>query len=102
MQSQLAVRQEQLRLVSPYPSMGQRDQYQSGTVTAWYEGATPAPSTSQAGHIGQSQGVGRGRPQDLQAESSSQARQMTCYHCRQLGHMRRDCPRRQRSHGTTD
>ena len=29
--------------------MGQRDQYQS-------EGATPAPSTSQTGHIGQSAG----------------------------------------------
>ena len=25
---------------------------------------------------------------------------MTCYHCRQPRHMRRDCPRRQRSHGT--
>ena len=25
---------------------------------------------------------------------------MTCYHCRQHGHMRRDCPRRQRSRGT--
>ena len=23
-----------------------------------------------------------------------------CYHCRLLGHMRRDCPRRQRSQGT--
>ena len=100
-QSQLAVRQEQLQLVSPYPSMGQRDQYQSGSVTAWYEGAIPAPSTSQAGHIGQGQGVGRGRPQDLQAESLGQTRQMTCYHYRQPGHMRRDCPRRQRSHGTT-
>ena len=91
--SQSAVGHEQLQFVSPYPSMGQRDQYQS-------EGATPAPSTSQAGHIHQGQGIGRGRPQDFQVESSSQAGQMTYYHCRQPGHMRRDCPRRQRSHGT--
>ena len=27
---------------------------------------------------------------------------MTCYHYRQPGHMRRDCPRRQRSHDTTE
>ena len=87
MQSQSTVGQEQLQFVSPYPSMGQRDQYQS-------EGDTPAPSTSQAGHIDQGQGVGRGRPQELQAESSGQVRKMTCSHCLQPGHMRRDCPRR--------
>ena len=58
--------QEQLQLVSPYPSMGQRDQYQS-------KDATPALSTSRTGHIGQVQSVGRGRPQELQVESSSQA-----------------------------
>ena len=41
--------------------MGQGNQYQ-------FQGATPAPSTSQTGHIGQS--AGRGRAQGLQAESS--------------------------------
>ena len=92
-QSQSAVGQEQLQFVSPYPSMGQRDQYQ-------YEEATPALSTSRTGHISQGQSVSRGRPQDVQAESSGQAVQMTCYHCRQPGHMKRDFPRRQRSHGT--
>ena len=67
--------QEQIQFVSPYPSMGQRDQCQ-------FEGAAQAPSTSQTGHIGQSQSAGRGLGQDLQVESSGQAGQMTCYHYR--------------------
>ena len=75
--------------------MGQGNQYQ-------FQGATQAPSTSHTGHIGQSQSVGRGRPQDFQAESSGQAEQMTYSHCHQPGHRRRDCPRRQRSHGIAD
>ena len=93
MQSQPVEGQEQMQFVSPHPSMGQRNQFQS-------QGAIQAPSVAQMGQRGQS--VGRGRPQDLQAESSGQAGQMTCYHYRQPGHMSRDCPRRQRSHGTTD
>ena len=73
--------------------MGQGNQYQ-------FQGVVPTPGTSQTGHIGQGQSVGRGRPQDLQAKSSGQVGQRTCYHCRQPWHRRRDCPRRQRSHGT--
>ena len=86
MKSQSSIGQEQLQFVSPNPSMGQRDQ---------------SPSTSQTGHIGWDHSAGRGRAQGLQVESSGRARQMMCYHYRQPGHMRRDCPRRQRSHGTT-
>ena len=59
--------------------MGQRDQ---------------SPSVSQTSHMGYGQGIGRGRPQDLQAKSSSRAGQVTCYHCLQPGHRRQDCPRR--------
>ena len=66
MQSQSIEGHEKIQFVSPYPSMGQRDQ---------------SLSTSQAGHIGQDQSVGRGQAQGLQVESSGQAGQMTCYHC---------------------
>ena len=44
--------------------------------------------------------MGRGQVQDLQVGTSSQAGQTICYFYRQLVHMRRDCPRRQRPHGT--
>ena len=87
-QSQLAVEQESIQFIPPHPSMGQRNQFQS-------RGAIQAPSVAQMG-----QSVGRGQVQDSQAGTSSQAKQTICYFCRQLGHMRRDCPRRQRSQGT--
>ena len=52
-QSQSVEGQEQIQLVSPYPSMGQRDQCQ-------FEGVSKAPSTSQTDHIGQGWSAGRG------------------------------------------
>ena len=61
-QSQSAVGQERIHFYPPHLSMGQRNQYRS-------QGATPAPSTSQTGHIGQGQSVGRDRAQGLQPKS---------------------------------
>ena len=43
--------------------------------------------------------MGRGQVQDSQAETSSQEGQTICYFCRQPGHMRQDCSRRQRYRG---
>ena len=89
-QSQLVVEHERVQFIPPHPSSGQRNQFQ-------FRGAIRAPSVAQVGQM--SQRVGRGQVQDSQAGTSSQAGQTICYFCRQPEHMRRDCPRRQRSHG---
>ena len=70
--------------------MGQRNQFQ-------FRGAIRAPSVAQVGQ--RSQRVGQGQVQDSQAGTSSQVGQTICYFYRQPEHMRRDCSRRQRSHG---
>ena len=42
---------------------------------------------------------GQGYHDHSQDGAFSQARQVICYFCRQSGHFRRDCPRRQKSQG---
>ena len=90
-QSQLAVEQESIQFIPPHPSTGQRNQFQ-------FRGAIQEPSAAQVGQRGQVWVEVRYRTN--RTGLSSQAGQMMCYFCRRFGHMRRDCPRRQRSHGT--
>ena len=90
-QSQLAGEQESKRFIPPHPSTGQGNQFQ-------LRGVIQATSAAQMGQRGQS--VGQGQVQDSQIGTSSQAGQTICYFCRQPRHMRRVCPKRQRSHGT--
>ena len=40
-----------------------------------------------------------GHPGQGQMRVAGQAGEMVCYHCQQLGHMRRDCPQKQGSQG---
>ena len=46
--------------------------------------------------------MSQGQGQGLQVKTSSKMGQMICYHCHHLGHMRRDCPKRQGSRGTVE
>ena len=48
------------------------------------------------------QGQGQGYQDQRQDGTFSHVGQMMCYLCQQLGHFRRDCLMRKRSHGTVD
>ena len=76
-----------MRFVPPSLRAGQRNQYQ-------FQDVTQAPPAAQ---IDQSRGQGQER--GSLARTSSHIGQIVCYHYRQPGHRRWECPQRQGSHG---
>ena len=67
---------------------GKRKESQSSSSLRKKQRASSSRGFQSHDHLGQGQ-----------IRVASQARQMVCYHCQQLGHMRRDCPQRQGSQG---
>ena len=74
--------------------------------STWDTGVSSKRKKSHSSSLGKKQRVsssrgfqGRDHPGQGQIRVASQAGQMVCYHCQQLGHMRRDYPQRQGSQG---
>ena len=65
-----------------------RKESQSSSNSGKRQRASNSRGFQSRGHLGQGQ-----------MRVAGQAGQMVCYHCLQLGHMRRDCPQRQGSQG---
>ena len=76
---------------------GKRKDNQSSSSSGKRQRASSSRGSQSHGHPGQ--GQMRVASQAGQMRVASQAGQMVCFHCQQPGHMRRDCPRRQRSQG---
>ena len=76
---------------------GKRKDSQSSSNSGKRQRASSSRGSQSHGHLGQ--GQMRVVGQAGQMRVASQAEQMMCFHCQQPGHMRRDCPRRQRSQG---
>ena len=76
---------------------GKRKDSQSSSSSGKRQRASSSRGSQSHGYPGQ--GQMRVADQAGQMRVSSQAGQMVCYHCQQLGHMRRDYPQRQGSQG---
>ena len=76
---------------------GKRKDNQSSSSSGKRQRASSSRGSQSHGHPGQ--GQIRVAGQAGQMRVVSQAGQMVCFHCQQPGHMRQDCPQRQRSQG---
>ena len=76
---------------------GKRKDSQSSSSSGKRQRASSSRGSQSHGHPGQ--GHMRVAGQAGQMRVASQEEQMVYYHCKQPGHMRRDCPQRQGSHG---
>ena len=76
---------------------GKRKDSQSSSSSGKRQRASSSRGSQSHGHPGQGQMRVTGQAGHMRV--ASQAGPMVCYHCQQLGHMRRDCPQRQGSQG---
>ena len=76
---------------------GKRKDSQSSSSSGKRQRASCLRGSQSHNHLGQGQMRVAGQAGKMRV--ASQAGQMVCYHCQQLGHMRRDCPQRQGSQG---
>ena len=86
---------EDARITQDASVSGKRKDSQSSSSSGKRQKATSSRGSQSHGHPGQ--GQMRVASQAGQMRVASQAGQMVCFHYQQHGHMRRDCPQRQRS-----